>query len=73
MDLKKGPMNGIFLLPSRCPTDMVESRIRDFRANIVCYVHIPYAICCKCGWMKKRALFQFTTGTFVMVEIIINR
>ena len=50
-----------------------QSRIRDFRANIVCYVHIPYAICCKCGWMKKRALFQFTTGTFVMVEIIINR
>ena len=50
-----------------------QSRIRYFRAYIVYYVHIPNAICCKCGWMKKRALFQFTTGTFVMVEIIINR
>ena len=49
-----------------------QSRIRYFRAYIVCYVHIPNAICCKCGWMKKRALFQFTTGTFVMVEVIIS-
>ena len=35
-----------------------QSRIRDFSAYIVCYVHIPYAICCKCGWMKKRVLFH---------------
>ena len=57
MDLKKGPMNGIFLLPSHRTTVQrcVSYEIRQFcqisgifRANIACYVYVPDAI--PYGW-----------------------
>ena len=33
-----------------------QSGSSDFQAYFVSYV--PNAICCKCGWMKKKALFH---------------
>ena len=30
----------------------------DFQAFFVSFVHVHNAICCKCGWMEKKALFH---------------
>ena len=37
----------------------------DFQAFFVSFVHVHNAICCKCGWMEKKALFHHI-DTFVI-------
>ena len=35
-----------------------QSDSSDFQAFFVSFVHVHNAICCKCGWMEKKALFH---------------